>query len=124
MHLTNMETCETKELRNGRGTSYRLINPNVGCDYLSLHVNVLAPDSGPGPYHYHSNADNIYFVLSGRAKITVGSETFEAGPGDAMLISPGERHDVENIGSDELRVIEVKVPADSDFLVVEQERTG
>ena len=33
------------------------------------------------PVHVHAGADKVYFVASGRARMTVGVETEEAGPG-------------------------------------------
>lgn len=122
MFKINFEDAPTKELRGGRGLSHRLINPETGCDYLDLHVNVINPGSGVGPYHYHSNADNIYMVLKGRGVVTVEGVEHEVGPGDAMLIPPNERHDVRNIGDEPFHVIEIKAPADSDFIIVEDER--
>jgi mannose-6-phosphate isomerase-like protein (cupin superfamily) len=109
----------TKELRNGRGLSLRLINEATGSQYLDLHVNVLRAGSGPGPYHYHSNAENIYYVLEGTAQVNVEGEHLTAGPGVAIWIPANERHDVENVGDGDLRVIEIKVPANSDFILVD-----
>jgi mannose-6-phosphate isomerase-like protein (cupin superfamily) len=106
------------DLRGGRGSSFRLINETTGSQLVDFHVNILKPNSGPGPYHYHSNAENIYYVIEGRAKVTIeGTETF-AGPGEAVFIPAGERHDVENVGDGDLKVIEVKAPWDSDFITV------
>ena len=39
--------------------------------------------------HAHAGADKFYLVLSGRARLTVGSETREAGPG-TVIWAPAE----------------------------------
>jgi quercetin dioxygenase-like cupin family protein len=36
------------------------------------------------PVHVHTGADKFYFVVSGRARMTVGVETDEAGPGSII----------------------------------------
>lgn len=114
----------TRDLRNGRGVSLRLINATTGSQYLDFHVNVLRAGSGPGPNHYHSNAENIYYVLEGSAQVNIEGRRVIAGPGVAVWIPANEKHDVENVGEGDLRVIEIKVPADSDFILVDDEAAG
>jgi mannose-6-phosphate isomerase-like protein (cupin superfamily) len=114
----------TKDMRNGRGVSLRLINEATGSQYVDFHVNVLREGSGPGPYHYHSNAENIYYVLEGTAKVNIEGRHVTAGPGVAVWIPANEKHDVENVGQGDLRVIEIKVPANSDFIMAEDEAAG
>ena len=125
----NEKDAPTGKLRWDRGTIYQLVNASTGSKQLDFHINVLKPGTGPGPYHYHSNAENLYFVLEGLAKVTIEGREVVAGAGEAVLILPGEKHDVENVGEGELRVIEVKAPPDSDFITVdrpqpEQPRAG
>lgn len=111
----------TKDLRGGRGVSLRLINEATGSEYVDFHVNVLRAGSGPGPYHYHSNAENIYYVLEGTARVSIRGEEVTAGPGVAVWIPPNEPHDVENVGDGDLRVVEIKTPANSDFILTDRE---
>jgi mannose-6-phosphate isomerase-like protein (cupin superfamily) len=106
-------------LHGGRGVSLRLINETTGSQHVDFHVNILKAQSGPGPYHYHSNAENIYYVIEGRAKVTIEGKATLAGPGEAVFIPAGERHDVENVGEGDLKVIEVKAPWNSDFINAE-----
>jgi mannose-6-phosphate isomerase-like protein (cupin superfamily) len=107
----------TKLMRLDRGFQQRLINPDTGSEHLDFHVNTLKVGSGPGPYHYHSNAENIYYVLEGTAMVTVEGVDHVAGPGVAIFIPAGERHDCMNVGDVDLRIIEIKVPHDSDFIL-------
>ena len=116
--LIDERNAPTKDLRGGRGVTLQLINPGTGSEYVDVHVNVLKPGSGRGPYHYHSNAENIYYVLEGRARLVIEGVEYFAGPGEAVWIPRNEKHDVMNVGEGELRVIEIKVPADSDFITV------
>ena len=121
MYLVRRDEAPTKPL-GSRGIAHKLLTPGVGSKHLELYVNRLDSGSGPGPYHYHPNADNIWFVLGGEGEVTVDGERFPVGPGDMLCLAPGERHDIENTGPGELRVLEIKVPSGSDFVTVEDER--
>jgi mannose-6-phosphate isomerase-like protein (cupin superfamily) len=52
--------------------------------------------------HRHPQAEEIYYVLRGRGLISVEGERREVGPGDAILIPPGTRHTIRNIGREPL----------------------
>lgn len=45
--------------------------------------------------HVHAGADKIYFVVSGRARMTVGEETHEAGPGTVVWAPADVPHGVD-----------------------------
>ncbi|MEX0689146.1 MAG: cupin domain-containing protein [Pirellulales bacterium] len=52
--------------------------------------------------HHHDVTEEIYYILSGTADMTLGDETRPVGPGDAIAIPPGVRHTIRNTGSGEL----------------------
>jgi mannose-6-phosphate isomerase-like protein (cupin superfamily) len=116
--FVNLDKAPTKEMSWGRGRSFQLVSADTGSNRVDFHVNVLKPGSGHGPYHYHSNSENIYFILEGRARILIEGKETEAGAGACVWIPPGEKHDVVNVGETDLRLIEVKAPADSDFIML------
>jgi quercetin dioxygenase-like cupin family protein len=64
-------------------------------------------DLDPGGYypaHAHP-APEIYFILSGMAKWTVGDETFTAKPGMAIYHAANIPHRMVNKGSETLKTI-------------------
>jgi mannose-6-phosphate isomerase-like protein (cupin superfamily) len=61
----------------------------------------LAPGAATTPHH-HGNTEEIYYILSGTAAMTLGAETQPVGPGDAIAIPPGMRHTIRNTGPEEL----------------------
>lgn len=62
----------------------------------------LAPGRATTPHH-HAATEEIYYILSGSAVMTVGhDDTRAVGPGDAIAIPPGARHTIRNAGSGEL----------------------
>ena len=52
--------------------------------------------------HHHAVTEEIYYILSGTASMTLGDETRPVGPGDAIAIPPGARHTIRNTGDAEL----------------------
>ncbi|BCR66920.1 cupin domain-containing protein [Mycobacterium tuberculosis] len=54
----------------------------------------------PRPYGTELQAtDEIYFVLSGRGLVSVGDESGEVGPGDAVWIPAGVPQKIRALGS-------------------------
>ena len=119
-YATSVATARAVDLHGGRGVSYKLLEPSVGCAGLIFQENVIRPGTDAGPYHYHSNADNIYYVLEGAGRATVDGKSFDIKPGDTLFIPANECHDVTNTGLADLRLIECKLPADSDFIIVDR----
>jgi mannose-6-phosphate isomerase-like protein (cupin superfamily) len=52
--------------------------------------------------HRHPMTEEIYYILRGVGCMTVGTEQREIGPGDGILIPPGMRHTIQNIGPEPL----------------------
>ncbi len=52
------------------------------------------PAGGATERHYHRDAEEIYFVLTGTARMELAGEEREVGPGDAILIPPGAWHQI------------------------------
>jgi quercetin dioxygenase-like cupin family protein len=78
--------------------------PQMFCD-----VYCLEPGQSQKP-HAHSNATKFYYVVEGRARFTVGSETRELGPGNVAWSAPGEPHGVENSSGDRVVLLVAMAP--------------
>jgi mannose-6-phosphate isomerase-like protein (cupin superfamily) len=52
--------------------------------------------------HYHPNTEEIYYILSGEARMRIGQEIAAVGPGDAIAIPPGLSHQITNTGREPL----------------------
>lgn len=61
----------------------------------------LAPGQSTTPHH-HKVTEEIYYILTGTAAMTLEGETRSVGPGDAIAIPPGMVHTIRNTGSSEL----------------------
>jgi mannose-6-phosphate isomerase-like protein (cupin superfamily) len=60
--------------------------------------------------HSHKGSDKVYYVIQGRAVISVGTDTREVGPGTAVLAPAGPEHAVRNPGPERLTVLVFMAP--------------
>jgi mannose-6-phosphate isomerase-like protein (cupin superfamily) len=67
----------------------------------SLAEATLPPGAATDP-HRHPRTEEIYYIMRGAGWITVGIEQREVGPGDGILIPPGVRHTIHNVGQEPL----------------------
>ena len=44
--------------------------------------------------HYHAASEELYYLLDGEGEMEVDGERARVGPGDAILIPPGARHQI------------------------------
>lgn len=78
-----------------------LAHRNSSIRHQSLAEARLAPGAATTPHH-HAKTEEIYYILSGTADMTLEQETRPVGAGDAIAIPPGQRHTIRNTGTDEL----------------------
>ena len=78
-----------------------LAHRNSAIRQQSLAEARLAPGAATIPHH-HAVTEEIYYILSGSAEMTLDGETRPVGPGDAIAIPPGRRHTIRNTGPAEL----------------------
>ena len=83
-----------------------------GIELCSLAEEVLPQGRAVGRHH-HLETEEIYYILRGRGRMTVGSETLEVGPGDAIFIPLRTAHTLENTGHEPMRLLLVCGPAHS-----------
>lgn len=49
------------------------------------------------PTHDHEEAEEVIYIISGKARATVNDEEREVGPGDVLYIPPHTSHRIVNI---------------------------
>ena len=80
---------------------YRL--GNFGTERLAVSVDTYAPGGSTEP-HAHDDREQGYYVIAGRAEITIGDETRQVGPGASGYMPPGLMHAFRNVGDEPLSV--------------------
>ena len=78
-----------------------LAHRNSAIRQQSLAEARLAPGQATTPHH-HKVTEEIYYILSGSALMTLAGEQRPVGPGDAIAIPPGLVHTIKNTGTEEL----------------------
>lgn len=63
--------------------------------------------------HHHLLTEEVYYILRGTGKMTVGDDTREVAAGDAVFIPRGEMHTLENTGLEQMTILLVCGPAHS-----------
>lgn len=82
-----------------------LMHPDHGeVRNLSLAEAVVAPGQATLP-HFHATSEEVYHILVGNGRMTLGDATFAVAAGDTIVIAPGTRHAIGNSGKTELRVL-------------------
>lgn len=61
--------------------------------------------------HYHTEAEEVYYVLKGQGAIHIDGQERTIGPGDVVVIIPGQRHKVWQKGEGDLVLLVTCVPA-------------
>jgi mannose-6-phosphate isomerase-like protein (cupin superfamily) len=74
-------------------------------------VEFVNPAGFAPPLHRHREEDEMFYVLSGSARIRCDQTVFDAGPNDFVHLPAGQPHTFV-VGSDEpLRVLQITTPA-------------
>ena len=87
------------------GSSYNF----VGADHKDVAVSIYFVEMQPGrgaPLHVHPY-DEILTMHEGRARVVVGDEIREAGPGDILVVKARTPHGFVNIGEGVLKQMDV-----------------
>jgi len=94
---------------------------------LSVIQECVPPGAGEVE-HFHRQAQQFFFVLSGQASLTVGDACHRLSPGQGYHVPAGTPHQLSNEGSEALEFLVVSAPmAHGDRVVVEpgaQQATG
>lgn len=110
MIITNRQ--HARVINTGHGSEIRPLIDRTTSEITqcSLAEETLPPRCAVTP-HRHRQIEEIYYIVSGRGLMTVGDESREVGPGDAVYIPSGNRHTLENTGTDPIKLILVCGPA-------------
>ncbi|MBM4023712.1 MAG: cupin domain-containing protein [Planctomycetes bacterium] len=101
MDIVNREDAPPFTTVDG-STIRELLAHRNSCIRLQSLAEARLPAGAATVPHHHAVTEEIYYILSGTAAMTLGDETRTVGPGDAIAIPPGARHTIRNAGSGEL----------------------
>ena len=87
-----------------------LVDDELGSTQATQFVGSIPP--GRAPDHFHTY-EEVLFILRGEGRMWAGQTNTPIGRGSCVYLPKGQRHCVENTGTDELRVLGVFYPAGS-----------
>ncbi|MDD5388737.1 MAG: cupin domain-containing protein [Gallionellaceae bacterium] len=88
------------------GSSIReLMHPAVQGNARQSLAEASVPPGGATLLHRHRESEELYFIVSGTGRMTLGDEEFAIAPGDTLLIPPGTAHCLRNNGGVTLRLL-------------------
>jgi mannose-6-phosphate isomerase-like protein (cupin superfamily) len=122
MDVTNVDRVPAFTTKDGSEIRELLAQRNSCIRNQSL-AEARLPVGGATMPHRHPRTEEIYYVLGGHGSMRVGDETRAVGPGDAVAIPPGARHQIRNAGSVVLKFLCCCAPAYEDEVTV-LERDG
>lgn len=97
MDIINLAKTESFTTKDGSEIRELLAHRNSCIRKQSLAEARVPPGARTTP-HYHPQTEEIYYILSGTARMRIGDETTAVGPGDAIAIPPGQIHHITNTG--------------------------
>ncbi len=69
----------------GDGPGFRKVRQALGVTAFGVN-GVIYPPGYEGFLHYHDQQDELYFVHSGRARLEIGDDVHELGPGGLVHV--------------------------------------
>lgn len=73
-------------------------------------VAMAVPRGGAVGAERHAHVEQLLVIQSGRARVTLDGHARELGPGGVVVVPPGTRHNVENVGRGALKLFTVYAP--------------
>jgi pimeloyl-ACP methyl ester carboxylesterase/mannose-6-phosphate isomerase-like protein (cupin superfamily) len=77
---------------------------------LGIGEITVAPHGAGPPQHRHARHDEGFYVVSGTARFTVGTQTYDAPAGTLAMIPPGAPHTFANPGGEPLVLLNTFTP--------------
>lgn len=103
-----VEEAEQETLPAGDRWFKLLVNPRMGCQYVTQFVGFIP--HGRAPFHTHTYEEVIY-VLEGEGVVHIGAGDFPLRAGCSVYLPPLLPHCLENTGNDPIRLLGVFCPA-------------
>lgn len=111
MHIFQREQVEPVLSEHGE-IIYALIGRDVGTPTNRHSIAfVVLPPGKSSLLHFHPEAEESYYILSGSARMAIGDEATQVQAGQAILIPSNQPHQITNIGSINLEFLAICVPA-------------
>jgi len=101
MDIHNIDRVASFTTKDGSEIRELLAHRNSAIHKQSLAEARVAPGVVTA-LHYHPLTEEIYYILRGQGQMRIEAELVRVGPGDAIAIPPGQKHQITNDGTETL----------------------
>ena len=102
---------EGEVLGRGGPLSIRILEDGSTTDHrLGMGEITIAPHTPGPPQHRHAEHDEGFYVISGIAQFTIGTETYDADTGVWVMVTPGAPHTFANATDEPLVLLNTFTP--------------
>lgn len=94
---------------SGERITFRQTAASTRGELLAIDLELPAGRRVPGGQHIHPKQEERFEVVEGTMRFRLGRKQVTAGPGDVVVVPPGQKHDFANAGDgDALVRVEVR----------------
>ena len=79
-------------------------------EQLSIIQEIMPPDTSED-IHFHNHATQFFFILEGKAEITLDGKTHSLQKNDGIKIKSGTKHFIKNIFSKPVEFLVISTPS-------------
>ncbi|HZS45170.1 MAG TPA: cupin domain-containing protein [Blastocatellia bacterium] len=101
---------ERRAIPTGDRSFYLMVDKDIGCKQVTQFIGVIPPSKAP--HHYHTYEEAI-FILGGSGIVWADDESCEFSAGTSIYLPVGQRHSLENNGSEDVTLLGVFYPSGS-----------
>jgi len=110
MEIIKIKNCP-KFIAQDQAIVREIVSPRNSSVKNQSMAKVTIPHGSSILEHYHIKTEELYYVISGEGQMVIEGEFRTIGKGDAVVISPGQRHKVSNNGKIDLVMLVTCAPA-------------
>jgi len=81
----------------------------VGARNVEVVLGIIDPGGQAEP-HFHTDIEQVIYLLEGRVEVEMRGEKEKMEPGDAVYFPPGEKHQVDVLGDQPARLLVIYAP--------------
>lgn len=101
-HVPHGDGADKYDLRHAE------IASRIGARKLGYNLTAVAPGKTSGPFHSHSQEEEMFFILEGTGELRYGNARHPLRAGDIIACptgGPGTAHQIFNTGNTEMRYL-------------------
>lgn len=108
--LTRYEELKSYATKDG-STIRELMHPNKHGNRQQSLAEATVPPGVITKLHMHKQSEEIYYIVAGEGKMTLGENTFNVTVGDTVCIAPNTPHQIFNFKDTDLKFLCACSPA-------------